>query len=44
MMLSRDKVLSKQLLTYHRIPTPQFAVFAGGRRYRLSKKLTYRCS
>jgi D-alanine-D-alanine ligase len=41
MMLSRDKVLSKQILTYHRIPTPQFAVFRRGRRYRLSKKLTY---
>ena len=27
MLLSRDKVLSKQLLSYHRIPTPQFMVF-----------------
>jgi len=41
MMLSRDTVLSKQILTYHRIPTPQFALFRRGRRYRLSKKLTY---
>jgi len=41
MMLSRDKVLSKQILSYHRIPTPQFALFRRGRRYRLSKKLTY---
>jgi D-alanine-D-alanine ligase len=41
MMLSRDKVLSKQILTYHRIPTPQFALFRRGRRYRLSKRLTY---
>ncbi|MEQ1803292.1 MAG: D-alanine--D-alanine ligase [Gammaproteobacteria bacterium] len=41
MMLSRDKVLSKQILTYHRIPTPQFALFRRGRRYRLSKKLIY---
>ena len=41
MMLSREKVLSKQILTYHRIPTPQFAVFRRGRPYRLSKKLTY---
>ena len=32
MMLSRDKVLSKQILTYHRIPTPQFAVFRRGAR------------
>ncbi len=28
MLLSRDKVLSKQLLSYHRVPTPQFMVFA----------------
>lgn len=41
MMLSRDKVLSKQVLSYHRIPTPQFAVFRRGRRYRLSNRLTY---
>jgi D-alanine-D-alanine ligase len=41
MMLSRDKVLSKQILSYHRIPTPQFVLFRRGRRYRLSKKLTY---
>ena len=30
MMLSRDKVLSKQILAFHRIPTPQFAVFRRG--------------
>ena len=41
MMLSRDKVLSKQILAYHRIPTPQFALFRRGRPYRLSKKLTF---
>lgn len=41
MMLSRDKVLSKQVLAYHRIPTPLFALFRRGRPYRLSKKLTY---
>ena len=41
MMLSRDKVLSKQILAYHRIPTPQFALFRRGRSYRLSNKLTY---
>jgi D-alanine-D-alanine ligase len=41
MMLSRDKVLSKQLLAFHRIPTPQFAIFRFGRPYRLSKKLKY---
>ncbi len=41
MLLSRDKVLSKQILAYHRVPTPQFAVFRRGRRYRLSPKLTF---
>lgn len=41
MMLSRDKVLSKQILAYHRIPTPQFHVYRRGRRYRLSPKLTF---
>lgn len=41
MMLSRDKVLSKQILAYHRIPTPQFALFRRGHPYRLSNKLTY---
>ena len=35
MMLSRDKVLSKQILTYHRIPTPKFTIFRRGRPYRL---------
>ena len=41
MMLSRDKVLSKQLLSYHRIPTPQFAVFPRGRKPRLPAKLRF---
>ncbi|HUG03052.1 MAG TPA: hypothetical protein VML92_01315 [Steroidobacteraceae bacterium] len=41
MMLSRDKVLSKQLLAYHRIPTPQFAVFARGRAIRIPARMRY---
>lgn len=41
MMLSRDKVLSKQILTYHRIPTPQFHVFRRGRTFRQPRKLTF---
>jgi len=41
MMISRDKVLSKQILAYHRIPTPGFAVFRKGRRYRLPRKLKF---
>jgi D-alanine-D-alanine ligase len=41
MMLSRDKVLSKQILAYHRIPTPQFAVFRRGGAVRIPKALRY---
>ena len=41
MMLSRDKVLSKQILTYHRIPTPQFHVFRRGRAFRQPRKLAF---
>jgi D-alanine-D-alanine ligase len=41
MLLSRDKVLSKQLLSYHRVPTPQFMVFARGRKPRLPKRLRF---
>jgi len=39
MMISRDKVLSKQILAYHRIPTPGFALFRRGQRYKLPRKL-----
>ncbi len=41
MMLSRDKVLSKQILSYHRIATPQFALFRRGRRPRIPRRLRY---
>jgi D-alanine-D-alanine ligase len=41
MMLSRDKALSKQILTYHRIPTPRFAVFPQGKKVRRSKRLAF---
>jgi D-alanine-D-alanine ligase len=41
MLLSRDKVLSKQLLSYHRIPTPQFVVFPRGKRPRIPSKLRF---
>jgi D-alanine-D-alanine ligase len=41
MMLSRDKVLSKQLLAYHRIPTPQFAVFRRARAIRIPARMRY---
>ena len=41
LLLSRDKPLSKQLLSYHRIPTPRFAVLPRGVKLRLPHKLTY---
>ncbi len=41
MMISRDKALSKQILAYHRIPTPGFAVFRRGQRYKLTRKLKF---
>jgi D-alanine-D-alanine ligase len=41
LMLSRDKVLSKQLLAYHRIPSPQFAVFRRGKRIVVPARLRY---
>jgi D-alanine-D-alanine ligase len=40
-MLSRNKVLTKQILSYHRIPTPQFAVFRRGRAIRIPARLHY---
>lgn len=41
LMLSRDKPLSKQLLAYHRIPTPRFAVIRRGTRARVPGKLQF---
>jgi len=41
MMISRDKALSKQILSYHRIPTPGFALFRKGQRYKLPRKLKF---
>jgi D-alanine-D-alanine ligase len=41
MMLSRDKVLTKQILAYHRIPTPRFHVFPWGRSYREPRGLGF---
>jgi D-alanine-D-alanine ligase len=41
LMLSRDKVLSKQLLAYHRIPTPQFVVFPKTKRVVVPRKLRF---
>jgi D-alanine-D-alanine ligase len=41
LMIGRDKSLSKKLLTYHRIPVPNFAIVARGRRLKASKKLGF---
>src|SRR5262249_19350596 len=41
LLLSRDKSLCKQLLSFHRIATPQFAVFRRGVRFHVPRKLRF---
>jgi D-alanine-D-alanine ligase len=41
LMVSRDKALSKKILAYHRIPCPDFAVFAMGRAVRRPRRLSF---
>ncbi|WP_413431353.1 D-alanine--D-alanine ligase [Crateriforma spongiae] len=41
LLLSKDKALSKKILSYHRIPTPRFAVFPKGRIVHRPKRLTF---
>lgn len=41
LVLARGKDLSKQLLTYHRIPVPAFAVFRRGRKVRRPARLGF---
>jgi len=41
LMLAHDKPLSKKILTYHRIPTPHFAVYALGRAVKPLRRLKY---
>jgi D-alanine-D-alanine ligase len=41
LMLSRDKVLTKQILASHRISTPAFHLFPFGRRFREPKRLKF---
>ena len=41
LMLSRDKSLCKQLLAFHRVPTPRFAVFRRGAHFRSPRKLKF---
>jgi len=41
LLLSRDKVLSKQLLSFHRIPTPHFMVVPRGRKFMVPRRLRF---
>jgi D-alanine-D-alanine ligase len=41
LLLSRDKLLCKQLLAFHRIPTPRFAVSRRGARLQIPRKLKF---
>jgi D-alanine-D-alanine ligase len=41
LMLAHDKFLSKQILTYHRIPTPKFAVYPMRRVVKPTRRLSY---
>jgi D-alanine-D-alanine ligase len=41
LMIAHDKALSKQILTYHRIPTPGFFLAARGRRVVRPKRLGF---
>ncbi len=41
MVLSRDKALSKQLMSYHRIPVPEFAVFRRGLAIKRPRRLEF---
>jgi len=41
MVLARDKALSKKLLSYHRIPVPQFFVVRRGRAVRPSRRIEF---
>ena len=41
MMISRDKALTKQILSYHRIPTPGFAHIRKGKKYRVPRRLKF---
>jgi len=41
LMLARDKGISKKLLSYHRIPVPEFAVFRMGTPVRRPRRLAF---
>ncbi len=41
LLISKDKALSKKILSYHRIPSPKFSVFPLGRKVVRPKKLKF---
>jgi D-alanine-D-alanine ligase len=41
LMISKDKALSKKILSYHRIPSPKFAVFPLKRKVQRPRKLQF---
>lgn len=41
LMLAHDKLLTKKILSYHRIPTPRAVVFPVGRKVRVPKRVEY---
>lgn len=41
LLLSKDKALSKKILSYHRIPTPKFVMFPKGRSAKVPKRLEF---
>jgi len=41
LMVGHDKALSKQILSYHRISVPQFAVFSPGKKVHRPRKLEF---
>ena len=41
LVLAHDKLLTKKILTYHRIPNPRCVVFPRGRKFRRPVRVTY---
>jgi D-alanine-D-alanine ligase len=41
LLLAHDKALAKQILTYHRVPVPDFAVFPMGQKVRRPRRLGF---
>jgi D-alanine-D-alanine ligase len=41
LMLARDKAISKKLMSYHRVPVPEFTVFRMGHAVRRPKRLRF---